>query len=144
MPTSIFLAIQPDEVARCYPVMAELRPHLRDAGEFAVQVERQRHEGGYELAALEDGGEVRAVAGFRVLENLASGRLLYVDDLVTHERDRSLGYGARLLAWLEERARADGCRTIQLHSGTQRLRAHRFYFAQGMTIGSFKFSRDLN
>ena len=40
-------------------------------------------KGGYELLYLEEKGRIRAVAGIRFLENLASGRVLYVDDLVT-------------------------------------------------------------
>ena len=40
---------------------------------------------------------VLAVAGFRALENLSAGRVLYVDDLVTDEARRSAGHGAQLL-----------------------------------------------
>jgi len=54
---------------------------------------------------LESDGEVRAVAGYRFLEKLLSGRFLYVDDLVTREIDRSQGYGGQLFDWLIEQAR---------------------------------------
>ena len=53
---------------------------------------------GYRLAFVQDTDGVVAVAGFRVGENLAWGRFLYVDDLVTLPSHRSKGYGAKLLS----------------------------------------------
>ena len=103
-PGAIALATTPETVARCYSVVRELRPHLADEAAFVAQVQRQR-EAGYRLAYLEAGGEVRAVAGFRVQEKLSAGRFLYVDDLVTRAEDRSLAYGGSLLDWLADRVR---------------------------------------
>src|SRR5690606_27981341 len=77
----IRIADSDEEIARCFPVMRELRTHLAE-DDFVPRVRLQQRNG-YELGYLEDAGAVRAVAGFRVLENLASGRVLYVDDLVT-------------------------------------------------------------
>lgn len=132
------------DLRRCFPVMVQLRPHLSE-GEFANRVLQQR-QAGYQLAFLEteaDGGGVKAVAGFRILENLAHGRLLYVDDLVTDQTQRSLGYGQQLLDWLVEQAHQQNCQSIQLDSGVQRAAAHRFYFRSGLTISSFRFIRFL-
>lgn len=83
------------------------------------------------------------VAGFRMMENLVNGRILYVDDLVTAEGDRSQGYGAALLHWLADYAKAQDCVSLQLDSGVQRSLAHRFYFRHGMTISGFHFQRSL-
>lgn len=129
------------DVRACYAVVAQLRPHLSEA-DFVAQVARQQREG-YVLARLAEGGHVRAVAGFRIMEMLVSGRHMYVDDLVTDEAARSRGYGARLLEWLAQHARAAGCRELQLDSGVQRTGAHRFYFRQGMYISSFHFRQRL-
>ena len=129
------------EVERCFPVMAELRPHLERA-DFAARVERQ-HAEGYRLAYLEHEGEVRSVAGFRFLEMLAYGNSLYVDDLVTRAADRSRGYGDRLFDWLLAEARRAGCALLHLGSGTQRIEAHRFYFRKRMAIKSFHFHLEL-
>jgi GNAT superfamily N-acetyltransferase len=73
------------------------------------------------LAYLEDNGEVLAVAGFRLIENLIGTRVLYVDDLVTSEARRSKGHGAALLEWLVARAHADGCTHLELDCGVQRF-----------------------
>ena len=125
------------DIARCSSVMRQLRPHLVES-EFVRTVRRQM-EGGYSLALLEAGGEVRSVAGYRVLDNLFSGRILYVDDLVTDGKQRSRGFGKQLFDWLVLRAREEDCRALELDSGVQRSGAHRFYFANGMMISSFHF-----
>ncbi|HZC19242.1 MAG TPA: GNAT family N-acetyltransferase, partial [Rubrobacteraceae bacterium] len=98
---------------------------------------------GYRLAFSAEDGEVRCVAGFRVVEFLAYGRFLYVDDLVTAEDARSEGHGKRMLDWLVGVAREEGCSSFQLDSGVQRHEAHRFYFREGMKISSYHFSMAL-
>lgn len=135
-------AVTEEEVAATYPVLRELRPHLPEEG-YPDRVRRMR-ESGYRLAAVIGEGEARAVAGFRVQEFLAWGRLLYVDDLVTAEESRSRGYGKMLLDWLETEARERGCEQLHLDSGVQRAAAHRFYFREGMGIASFHFARTLD
>jgi GNAT superfamily N-acetyltransferase len=132
-------ARKPVEIARCYEVMRELRTHFGDRKQFVDQVRRQQGDG-YLLAFVEAGGEVRAVAGYRFLESLYSGRFMYVDDLVTRKRDRSAGYGGRLLDWLMHEAQKNKCDNLELDSGVQRFDAHRFYFAKRMKIASYHFS----
>jgi GNAT superfamily N-acetyltransferase len=70
----------------------------------------------------------------------AWGKHMYVDDLVTAERHRSTGAGARMMDWLKSYARAHGCRQLHLDSGVQRFGAHRFYLREGFNIGSHHFS----
>ena len=74
---------------------------------------------------------------------LYCGRLLYVDDFVTDARVRSRGYGARLLDWLKETGRAQGCSELQLISRVVREQAHRFYFREGLGIECFQFRTSL-
>jgi len=138
----IRLADSDRDLARCGPVMQQLRPHL-DAARFVARVRRMQAEG-YILAMLEDeAGTVRAVAGFRIRDMLVHGRTLYVDDLVTDAGSRSRGHGRQLLDWLIARARAEGCQEFSLDSGTQRHDAHRFYLRQRLRISSFHFSLPL-
>src|SRR6266404_7000576 len=100
----IAIASTPEEIRRCHSVMRELRPLFQETEEFVDRVLRQQKEG-YQLAFLESESEVCAVAGYRFLESLFSGKFLYVDDLVARESDRSRGFGGELLDWLIEQAR---------------------------------------
>ncbi|MFI5358293.1 MAG: GNAT family N-acetyltransferase [Opitutales bacterium] len=129
------------DILRCFPVMAQLRPHLVEA-EFVTRVRRMQGEG-FHLARLEEHGGVCAVAGYRFHEKLFSGRTLYVDDLVSDATRRSRGHGARLLAWLAGQARARNCDLLELDSGVQRFDAHRFYFREQMKISSYHFTLPL-
>src|SRR6476660_8168946 len=85
-------------IESCHPVVLQLRPHL-SLTEFVARVLRQTHEG-YRLVRAEAAGNVVAVAGCRIMETLAWGRILYVDDLVTDEAWRSQRVGGALFDWL--------------------------------------------
>jgi GNAT superfamily N-acetyltransferase len=137
----IDLAESDADVLACLPVMRQLRD-LPDALAFLRQV-RSQQRSGYRLAALRDGGDPVAVAGFRLGENLAWGRHLYVDDLVTLPEARSRGYGAALLAWLADFGRSQGAGELHLDSGKQRVDAHRFYQREGLEASGFHFRRSL-
>ena len=134
---TIELATSDEQIARTFAVMHQLRTHL-DEATYVDRIKRQQ-AGGYLLAMLEEGALVHAVAGFRVLDQLVRGRVLYVDDLVTDEEARSRGFGDALMDWLVVRARALGCTALELDSGVQRHGAHRFYLRKRMDITAYHF-----
>ncbi len=134
---SIHLATTDTEILRCFPVLNELRPQLAEA-DFLSRIHAQQAEG-YHLAALEHQGRITTVAGFRTRHMLHSGKTFYVDDLVTHISARSLGHGRAMLSWLIDHARATGCNSFSLDSGTQRQDAHAFYLRERLRITSFHF-----
>lgn len=140
---AIALAETDAVIARCFPVMAQLRPHLA-AADFVARVRRQQAQGFLLAFLTDDTGEIRAVAGYRYLHKLSSGSTLYVDDLVSDEASRSRGHGRQLLAWLADQARAHGCDLLDLDSGVQRRDAHRFYFRERLTISAYHFALPLN
>lgn len=139
--SDIALAHSEVEIAACFDVMAHLRPHLRRE-EFVSRIRSQQGQG-YHLAFRRTNLKVVAVAGFRMQENLAWGRFLYVDDLVTDAAHRLQGHGEALMDWLVAHARAAGCAELHLDSGVQRFGAHRFYLARRMDITSHHFALKL-
>ncbi|MDP2061758.1 MAG: GNAT family N-acetyltransferase [Phaeovulum sp.] len=56
---------------------------------------------------------------------------------------RSHGVGAELMADAEARARAAGCRLMQLTTNKARLRAHAFYDRLGFTPSHIGYKREL-
>ncbi len=139
--SDIALAQSEVEIAACFDVMVQLRPHLRRE-EFIARIQAQQAQG-YQLAYRRMGSKVVAAAGFRLLVNLAWGRFLYVDDLVTDAAHRSQGHGDAMMNWLMAHARAAGCAELHLDSGVQRFGAHRFYLARRMDITSHHFAMKL-
>lgn len=124
-----------------WPVMAQLRPHLDEAGFLALC--RIQCDEGFRVVAAFDGGACTAVAGFRIQHYLHRGKNLYVDDLVSDQAVRGRGHGKALLDWLKAEARCQGCGNLHLDSGTQRHEAHAFYFAQGLRATSLHFAIEL-
>ncbi len=139
---SIRLAESEAEIAACFVVMRQLRTHLTGEPEFVERVRRQQKDG-YLLAFVEEGGRPACVAGYRLLDNLAWGRFVYVDDLVTDETARSRGHGEAMLEWLIDYARRQDCDELHLDSGVQRFGAHRFYLNHRMDITAHHFGLKL-
>jgi GNAT superfamily N-acetyltransferase len=131
------------DLKRIYPVFAELRTHVDEAS-FVAQVQRQRSQCGYTLVAGEVAGRAVTGAGFRVVEHLAWGKALYLDDLVTATAEQGHGYGGALLDWVIAEARRLGCGQFHLDSGTQRHAAHRLYLSRHLRISAFHFSTVLD
>lgn len=125
-------------IAACFDTLVHLRPHLARE-RFVARIRLQMDEG-YQLAAVRHAGTAVAVAGFRLLTTLYSGRQLYIDDLVTQPACRSQGHGAALMAWLREHAHRHGCTELHLDSGLQREGAHRFYQRLGLIVVGYHFT----
>jgi len=127
--------------------MRELRPELASEYEFVRQVDQRQPPAGYRLVGSvpDDTAPALAVAGFRVGENLAWGRHLYIDDLSTLPAARQQGHARALLTWLHAEAERLGGLQVHLDSGvgTNRVSAHRLYFNSGYRISSHHFSRGL-
>jgi GNAT superfamily N-acetyltransferase len=134
----IAIARSDKEIWECYEVMAELRSHIKPE-EFLPLVRRLADISGFQLAFLSDEG-IKAVAGFRISEWLATGTYLEIEDLVSKSGERSQGYGGELFDWLVSHAREFNCSTVRLVSHVSREDAHRFYEAKGMTRVAHYFS----
>lgn len=137
---SVFTANTKEDIQRCFPVVTQLRPHLSEEA-FISQVRRQIETHGYKLVFIEEKGMVKAVAGFRIAEYLAWGKILYVDDLITNGSDRGKGLGRALLVWLQNEAKVQHCVEIHLDSGFQRFDAHRLYIGNKMDIACHHFAK---
>ena len=130
--------LRPELLEPAQPVHRQLRPHL--SGDYVQQMRDIFVDGAEMVVAIVD-GTVRGLAVFRIFSNTHAGRRFYVDDLVTDEMHRSSGVGSALLRWLEAASRERGCNGVDLESGTQRTRAHRFYFREGFFVTGFSFRK---
>ena len=131
--------IEAGEGALVAEVLHELRQH-RAVEDIPALVDGQRAEG-YRVVGSFVGDSVVAAAGFRVSTNLALGRVVYIDDLVTLPAARGAGHARGLLDWVAREAAGLGCAYVHLDSATHRHPAHRLYLAAGYDITSFHFVR---
>ena len=125
--------------------MSALRTHYTDEAEFVQRVDEVQRPQGYRIVGAFGGDRCVAVAGFRVIRNLAWHDTLYVDDLSTLPEARGHGHGRALLEWCKEEGRREGCTQFHLDSGVgpEREDAHRLYFNTGLRITSYHFAAPL-
>lgn len=140
-PTDIFLPGTDAELDACFDAYLVLRPHLTRE-QFVPQVRRQEAQG-FQIVALRDEGLVKSAAGFRLAEFMAWGRVLYIDDLTTVPAARGQGFAGRLLDWLTEFARQQGCQAVHLDTGYTRHAAHRLYLSKGFELSSHHMAKPI-
>ncbi len=131
------------ELREAFPVFHELRYYVSEE-RFFERLASMRPRG-YRVFAVRDGAQdqIVAYAGVEITETMR-GRQLYVHEMVTTERARSKGYGAAMMAYLEEFARSNDCDILALSSNVAREGAHRFYETKiGMTRTSYLYRKEL-
>jgi ribosomal protein S18 acetylase RimI-like enzyme len=90
--------ILPPDTGLAFEAMRALRAHHTSPAEFVRRIDDDQRPQGYRLVgAFGDDGRCTAVAGFRLIRNLAWGDCLYIDDLSTHPDARRRGHGRALL-----------------------------------------------
>lgn len=138
----IYIAATTKELQEAFKVMVQLRPNYNEK-DFIKQVQKQQDKD-YKIILIKEAKKVVAVAGFRILENLAYGKFLYIDDLITDNNNRSRGYGDKLFDYLVGLAKKEKCTQLHLDSGVQRFDAHRFYLRKRMSITAHHFGINLD
>jgi GNAT superfamily N-acetyltransferase len=86
---------------------------------------------GFQIVYIPEGDTVPAAAGYRFLNTLAWGHILYIDDLVAIAARHKTGLGTTLLQYLQEEARRVGCDAVHLDTGYLRHLAHVAYLRTG-------------
>ncbi|MFE3390333.1 GNAT family N-acetyltransferase [Streptomyces anulatus] len=133
MTWEIHTARNEEDVRRCWPVFRELRPHIASEDEFVGRWKVQQDEA-YRIVFLEQDGEVRAAAGFRIVHSMAWGRAVYLDDLCALTEHQGAGLGRAVLGFVQDEARRLGCGAVHLDTGYHRRRAHRTYLRSGFEL----------
>lgn len=139
---TVFVIETDNEILACFEVMKYLRLHLEQ--EFFVERVRQQYQQGYRLACIRENEQVVALMGYRFMDRLSWGKILYIDDLITHPNFQKQGYGTELLQWAEEIAREHHCQEIHLDSGYQRYAAHRLYLNKGFELSCHHLAKTVN
>jgi GNAT superfamily N-acetyltransferase len=118
------------DLERCFLVIKELRPHLNLNDYLAIYKQAHKSDG-YELAVIEENGNILAAMGYRILYDFVRGKHIYIDDLVSTEKARSKGLGAELLSYAEKIANESNCNSLRLCAGVENVRGMKFYERNG-------------
>lgn len=94
---------------------------------------------GYHCIAAFQNERMVGVAGYWHGTKFWCGEYLEPDNVFVLPELRSAGIGAKLMDWLEDKARELGCKCVALDSYVTYAGAHKFYFRRGYEIVGFHF-----
>ncbi|RYE27344.1 MAG: GNAT family N-acetyltransferase, partial [Sphingobacteriaceae bacterium] len=120
------------DVEFCKDAILEFRKNL-DPDTVVNQVFQMISNEGFELVFIPDPSSTKAAAfiGYRSLNLLRTGKIIYVDDLFTFPECRGYGYAGTLLNYVAKLAADRGTNAVHLDSGYDLHTAHRLYLNQG-------------
>ncbi len=138
-------AITKADIEFCKEAILEFRSNL-DRKKVVDQVFQMIAHEGFELAFIPDANNTKAAAfiGYRKLNMLRTGPIIYVDDLFTFTESRGKGYAGALLDYVNGQAINEGINSIHLDSGYALHTAHRLYLNKGYYLACNHFAKTTN
>lgn len=130
------------DIEICKDAILEFRPNL-EPETVVDQVFQMISSEGFELAFVpnEDHTKATAFIGYRKLNLLRTGPMIYIDDLFTFPEFRGKGYAGALLDHVALQAAGGGIKSIHLDSGYALHTAHRLYLNKGYYLACNHFAK---
>lgn len=124
---------------RVYDAFERLIPQLSSSAKIPTWDELSdliSSKAGIVLAAVEEDDPEEKILGTMtlVIFRIPTGLRAWVEDVVVDNAERGKGIGEKLIRAAIERAKTEGCRTIDLTSNPKREAAHRLYKRCGFEI----------
>lgn len=123
-----------DAIMALYRQLQPRDPVLSDGRDRAVFQQILQRDG-LTIFVLEHDGDIRASCYLNVIPNLTRSARPYgiIENVVTDERYRNLGFGKRLIGEALTAAWKAGCYKVMLQTGSERESTHAFYRACGFS-----------
>jgi GNAT superfamily N-acetyltransferase len=125
-----------------YPLFEQLWPNKPlDKEELCKVFSRGAASENDVLLCLELDGRLVGFCAYAIVNNLwQEGYISYIYAMVVDEKHRGKGFGSLLINEAVNRSRAQGMKRVELDSGFQREKAHRFYEKLGFEKRAYLFS----
>ena len=101
------------------------------------------HYDNYHCFGVTRGRELIGFAGCWVTTRIYVGKQLEIDDFIISGQYQAQGVGKEFLAYVEQWAQSQDCRSIELNVYVTNAGSHKFYFNQGYTIHGYHFQKPL-
>lgn len=132
-----------EQIALCREVLFAFRPNLDDKTyiDFILKIIEEER---FKLVYIpnEDNTEVAAFIGYRVMNTLRTGQMIYIDDLYTNPEHRCKGYARALLDYIDQETIKTDIASIHLDSGYMLHDAHRLYLNKGYVLACNHFAKN--
>jgi len=138
-------AITKTDIEFCRDAILEFHPKL-DSEKVIEQVFHMITWEGFELVFLPNNDNTKAGAfiGYRKLNMLRTGLMIYIDDLFTFPECRNQGFAGILLDYVTQQAKDEGIKSIHLDSGYILHKAHRLYLNKGYYLACNHFAKTVD
>jgi GNAT superfamily N-acetyltransferase len=138
-------AITKADIEICKEAILEFRGNL-DPNTVVDQVFQMISQEGFQLVFVSNADCTKAGAfiGYRKLNLLRTGPMIYVDDLFTFSEFRGQGYAGALLDYVANQAANEGIKSIHLDSGYTLHTAHRLYLNKGYYLACNHFAKAIS
>jgi GNAT superfamily N-acetyltransferase len=129
------------DFAPAYRLINQTNPSLSKA-EFGKRLKKMLSHGYRCIAAVEN-GEYIGVCGFWEGTRFWCGDFIDLDNVVVDEKVRNKGIGKKMVQWVENLAKKNGCTQTGLDCYVTYNDAHRFYFREGYIIRGYHFTKTI-
>jgi GNAT superfamily N-acetyltransferase len=119
-----------DEMLAVYPLFRQSNSHLSEAA-FRERLSAMHAQGNYRCIAAYIGERPVGLSGLWTGNQLWCGKYIEADHVVVDTTLRSLGIGARLMAWIEAEGERTGCSVFRIAMVLGKERTHQFYVRNG-------------
>ncbi|MBT2619703.1 GNAT family N-acetyltransferase [Chryseobacterium sp. ISL-6] len=130
------------EIQQCWEVISLLRPHL-DKNNWKEIIHEMMENEKYRISGIMENDQCVAFAGYRVMNSLHSGHIIYIDDLCTLESHRGKGLASQLLAYVEHIARSSAMDAVVLDTDFTNNTAQKVYLKSGFRLAALHLAHPL-
>jgi GNAT superfamily N-acetyltransferase len=133
------------QIEFCKEVILQFRTNLSEES-YADQVLEMMEKEDFKLRYIPNDNNTKAVAfiGYRPLQMLRTGKIIYIDDLFTSAECRGKGYAGLLLDCVAKEAETTAIQSIHLDSGYTLYDAHRLYLNKGYVLACNHFAKKIS
>jgi GNAT superfamily N-acetyltransferase len=134
--------LEVSELDRILPLIRQLNPTL-DEATLRSRLDTVRASQNYRCAGAFVGETLVGVTGIWTGTKLWCGKFIEADNVVVDVQHRGQGIGEKLMTFVHDLGRREGCEVAVLDTYVTFSRAQKFYFEQGYDIRGFHFVREL-
>ena len=141
--THVFLKeLTEKDVAEIVKFAKKLNPEKSDNELNQNLMDMFKFKNFHSFGLIQDDRLIRICSGWITIR-FYSGKQLEVDNFIIDTEIRSKGLGQEFLKLIEQWAKENSCRTIELNTYVQNSRSHKFYFNSGYSILGFHFQKSI-
>ena len=129
-----------DSMCQSFPLIQQLNPSMT-RGRYLDLIREMVKLGNYFQVGCFLSGKLVGLTGIWIGTQLWCGKFIEVDNFIVDEAHRRLGIGSKLMNWVDENAKIEGCEMIRLDTYVTLEKTHRFYFSHGFRIEGFHMTK---